>query len=276
MIHFRALKSTIMFNHLQIINSMNTTQIILLTVVIFLAAMTCWIAVTVAFKKRPFKGIIKKASATTVQQKDKSHYLDSLRNLATKCEERLIPEHQNLIKILIEKDYPELASILQLEEIKISIKRDGKNVSMFDVYNKIFALNLARCGHYKSVRDIPSKSELEFILAHREIINVYLENLGLETISGKDEYWFIDVPEGQVFSWKDYNWNLQTGFQQLKDKIKVLTPDGIRNEPSGGHAKLILLLNGWDHLFEEVNKDTLNNNFADTDEDCVVVRGVWG
>ena len=265
-----------MFNHLKIINLMNATQVLLLTALIMLSVMMCYLLFAIAFKKKPFKEIIKKASAKTVQQKDESYCLDSLRNLVKECEDRLIPEQRNLVKILVEKDYPELASILQLEEIKISIKRDGKNVSMFDVYNKIFALNLARCGHYKSVRDIPSKSELEFILAHREIINVYLENLGLETISEKDEYWFIDVAEGQVFSWKDYNWNLQTGFQQLKDKIKVLTPDGIRDEPSGGHAKLILLLNGWENLFEDIGQDASYTNFSDTDEDPKVVRGVWG
>ena len=265
-----------MFNHLQIINSMNTTQIILLTVVIFLAVMTCWIAVIVAFKKRPFKGIIKKASATTVQQKDKSYYLDSLRNLATKCEERLIPEHRNLVKILIEKDYPELAAILQIEDLQISIKRDHKNQSMFNVYNVIYALNTARCGHSRSARYIPLRSEVEYILAHREVINVYLEELGLETISETDGFCFLDIPADQTFKWADYKWDLSIAFSQLKDKIKVLTPDGVCNDFSGRNAKLILLLKGWDHLFEEVNKDTLNNNFADTDEDCVVVRGVWG
>ena len=268
-----------MFNHLKIISLMNATQVLLLTVLILLSVMMCYLLITLVLKRKPFgflsKRIYSKISAKKTEQQRGSH-INNLRNLAKMCEEKLIPEHQNLIKILIEKDYPELASILQLEEIKISIKRDGKNVSMFDVYNKIFALNLARCGHYKSVRDIPSKSELEFILAHREIINVYLENLGLETISEKDEYWFIDVPEGQVFSWKDYNWNLQTGFQQLKDKIKVLTPDGIRDEPSGGHAKLILLLNGWENLFEDIGQDAYYTNFSDTDEDPKVVRGVWG
>ena len=123
---------------------------------------------------------------------------------------------------------------------------------MFDTHNIIYALNLARCGYTRSARIIPTRSEIEFILAHREIINPYLEELGLEQISEKDEFWFLDVPSDWTFNWSTYKWDLSVAYDKLHDKFRVLTPDGIRKEPSKLDAKLILLLSGWEDLFEEI------------------------
>ena len=178
--------------------------------------------------------------------------IENLRNLAKRCEKKLLPEHRGLVKILVDKEFPELASILQIDNLRISIKRDHKNQSMFNAHNIIYALNLARCGHSRSARCLPNRSELALILAHREIINVYLEELGLEKISDKDNFWFMDMPANWIFKWKNFNWDLSKACDKLQGKILILTPDGVKTDRTMTNAKVVLLLNGWDELFEEI------------------------
>lgn len=208
-------------------------------------------------KKRPFKSAdaaLRDAKISEEEKKedDKKQALRHLRKLIDQSEEELIPENRYLVKIFVEKDFPELPAILQLEDIKISIKRDHSNQSIFKVHNAIYALNIARCGYYRSARCIPSRSELEYILAHKDIINIYFKNLGLEQISDKDSFWYIDVPKEYNFNWRNFDWSIGGAYDKLYDKFKILTPTGSVNEPTGEDAKLIVLLNGWDELFEKV------------------------
>ena len=181
-----------------------------------------------------------------------SEEIKNLRNLVERCEQKLLPEHRGIVKILVEKEFPELPAILQIEDLKISIKRDHKNKSMFNVHNAIYALNIARCGHTRSARHIPCLSEIKLILAYKDIINVYLEELGLDIISDKDSFWYIDMPSNWVFKWKNYSWDISKAYDKLQDKIFVLTPEGTKKHLDVTNAKVILLLNGWFDLFEKI------------------------
>lgn len=237
---------------------MDTTLILLLGVIAFLLCTMVYLWFANNSKLRRPKApaqqtVVKKEKDNTSEiTVDNSIYTDKIRHLAKRSENELIPEHRNLVKILIEKEYPELPAILQIGDLKLSIKRDHKNQSMFDTHNIIYALNVARCGYSRSTRYIPTKSEIEFILGHKDIINVYLKNLGLEQISDTDEFWYIDMPEGCRLNWPDYKWDLSRAYDKLHDKFFILTPDGIEKEPTNMKTKLLLLLDGYDELFEEV------------------------
>lgn len=198
------------------------------------------------------KSLERSANKELKPENEDTHLNDELRTIIVKCEEKLPAEERNLVKILIEKDFPELPSILQIDDLKISLKRDHQNKSMFDVHNIIYAINLARCGHMRSARYVPTISEIKLILAHKDIINVYLRELGLETISSNDEFWCLDIPSDWDDSWKKFNWDLTTAYDKLKNKFVVLSPDGLIKEPSKYDAKLVLLQNGWDNIFQEV------------------------
>lgn len=234
---------------------MDTTVILLLAIIAVLLCVIGYLLIIIFRKTKQFN--TNANDATKHEETDEaeevvSAEIENLRNIAKRCEEKLAPEHRNLVKILIEKEYPELPAILQIENLRISLKRDHKNQSMFDAHNMIYALNLARCGHTRSARHIPCLSEVKLILAYREIINVYLEELGLEQISDQYNYWFIDVPSNWTFKWKYYNWDLSQACDKLGGKISILTPEGIKKHQSLTNAKVILLLNGWFELFEEI------------------------
>ena len=237
---------------------MDADLILLIGACVFMLCVMWYLLFIRPPKKRSFKASSKHSETESVKEDvdEESERIrictDPIREKAKECESKLLPEQRNLLEILVEKEFPELPSVLRLEKLQISIKRDHRNKSMFDVHNVIYALNIARCGYPLSARVIPTRSEIEYILAHRDIINVYLEAFGLDQISENDEFWFLDVPENWTFNWADYRWDLSIAFDKLYKKFRVLTPDGVFEEPTKLDAKLILLLNGWEELFEKI------------------------
>ena len=103
-----------------------------------------------------------------------------------------------------------------------------------------------------SARYVPTREEAEFILAHRDILNVYLKELGLEQISIKDEFWCVDIPSGWHQNWKDFKWSISDAYDKLNKYFVVLGPEENRKTPSKMDAKLFLLLHGWEDLYVEI------------------------
>ena len=236
---------------------MDRTVILLLAVIAILLCIMSYLLIINIRNSRLLKSCYKKDVEQPREDEDTevetvSAEIKNLRSLAERCEQKLLPEQRGMVKILIEKEYPELPAILQIENLKISLKRDHKNNSMFDAHNVIYALNLARCGHNRSARHLPNRSEIKLILTYRDIINVYLEELGLDLISDKDSFWFLDTPSNWTFKWKYYHWSLVEATEKLKNKIFIYTPDGVKRENSLPQAKVVLLLNGWFDMFEEI------------------------
>ena len=175
-----------------------------------------------------------------------------LRDLAEKCEAELPEGFRNKVKILVEKEDPEKPAALQIGDIKISIKRYGENKSLFGVSNPMEALIIARDGYSGTGRYIPVPSELQFVIDNREVINVYLNALGLEEIFINDEFWCVDTATGWVTGWKRFHWSVDFAHSKLADKFLVRTKMTYKMLPSKNTAKLFVLLKGWDHLFAEV------------------------
>lgn len=175
-----------------------------------------------------------------------------LHDLALKCEAELPENLRNKVKILVEKESPELPAALQIDDIKIGIKRYDKNKSLFDVSNPMEALIIARDGYSGTGRYIPVPSELQFVIDNREVLNVYLNALELEEIYDNNEFWCVDTATGWVTGWKRFHWSVDFAHSKLADKFLVRTRMTYKQKPSNYSAKLFVLLKGWDHLFVEV------------------------
>ena len=104
-------------------------------------------------KKEQVKPNKTKALQEEVEQKasvkqDKPAIVNQrLHDLAEKCEAELPESFRNKVKILVEKESPELPAALQIGDIKISIKRYDENKSLFGVSNPMEALIIARDGY---------------------------------------------------------------------------------------------------------------------------------
>ena len=177
---------------------------------------------------------------------------NELHELAKRCEAELPVEHRGLVKILIEKEFPDLPAALQIGDVKISIKRDNKNVSLFDVVSPRDVLNIARDGYNFTGRYVPVPCELETVLRNADVINVYFRALGLEEISCENDFWCACTETGWRTGWKRFDWSVDVALEKLGDKILVRRANAIfRNTPPKGVAKLFVLLKGWEHLFVE-------------------------
>lgn len=176
----------------------------------------------------------------------------SFRELVAECEAKLPPQERGLIKLLVEKEYPSLPAILQVGDLKISLKRFGFNRSLFEPCCVWEALTIARDGYNGTTRYIPVPKELEFILSKRDAINVYLQALGLETISAESTFWTVDIETGRNTGWKRFDCNIGTAFRKLRSRFRLRTPEGYDIASDNAQAKLLLLLKGWEHLFTEV------------------------
>lgn len=176
---------------------------------------------------------------------------EKLHSLALMCEEKLPRHYRGLIKILVESGKPELPAILQVGNLKISIMRNGSNHSVLEAQSPLEAICLARDGYDGTGRYITVPSELEFIIRHKDAINVYLQALELEPISETADYWTVGVETGWNTGWKRFDWDVNVANKRLKNKFKIRTPDGYHVPRGHQDAKLILLLKGWEHLFVE-------------------------
>lgn len=177
-----------------------------------------------------------------------------LHDLALACEAKLPAERRNMAKILVETDEPDLPALLQIGELKISLKRDGKNRSLYEVDSAAAALHIARYGHPGTGRYIPVPAEVEFVLAHLDIINTYLEALGLEVFFAQSKFWTVNTQTGYSTGWKRFNWDIKTALEKLQDKFQIRQSDGTYQTPPPNQpakAKLFVLLKGWEHLFAE-------------------------
>lgn len=174
-----------------------------------------------------------------------------LHNLAAVCEAKLPQEKRNSIKLLVEKDSPDLPAILQIGEIKISLKRNNVNRSLGEAKNIYEAVCYARNGYNGSGRYIPVPSEVDFVLAQKDIINVYLKALELEPISDKDKFWAVDTETGWNTGWKRFDWSVEKACQKLHNKFCIRTQTGYKKPNENESAKLFVLLKGWEHLFAE-------------------------
>lgn len=177
-----------------------------------------------------------------------------LRAIAQTCEAKLQKEDRGKVKLLVRHDKTDKVAILQIGELRISLCRNDQNQSMFKINSFMDALELAKDGYGGTARYIPVPSELQIILAQHHIINVYLEALGLEQISKKDDFWCVDTETGWDTGWKRFHWNVEEAFCRLHRKSKIHTSDGefltqIKHEKK---INLLLLLKGWDYLFTEV------------------------
>ena len=177
---------------------------------------------------------------------------ETLHALSSACEEKLPLHFRGLIKILVECDKPELPAILQVGDLKISIMRNRDNLSVLEAQTPLEAICLARDGYDGTGRYITVPSELEYIIRHKDAINVYLRTLELEPISETANYWVVDVETGRNTGWKRFDWDVNVAYKRLKNKFKIRTPAGYRIPRDHQSAKLILLLKGWEHLFVEV------------------------
>lgn len=160
--------------------------------------------------------------------------------------------------MLVHKRDREHLAILQIGELKISVRRDGQNQSLFKVHSFFEALQLANNGYCvdngNTGRYIPVPAELETILSYAHIINVYLKALGLEQIPEKGDFWCVDTKTGWNTGWKRFNWSVTEAFKRLHGKSRIRMSDGellyeVEHEEI---VNLFLLLKGWDYLFIEV------------------------
>lgn len=174
-----------------------------------------------------------------------------LHKLAEECDAKLPIEYRGKVKILVENDYPDKPAILQIEGLNISIKRLAQPASILNAETALDAISMACYGYEGTGRYVPVPSELEYILGYKDIINVYLQALGLEQISNKDDYWTVDVETGWNTGWKRFGWSVEEAYNKLKDKFKVRTEKTYINTTYHENGKLILLLKGWEHRFAE-------------------------
>lgn len=174
-----------------------------------------------------------------------------LHDLAKKCNACLPSEYQGMIKILVEKKNPEQPAVLQIGLLNISLKREERNQSMFDVHTPLDALTMACYGYNGTGRYIPVPSELEYIIQNKDIINVYFQALGLEVISEEKKYWTVDTETGWNTGWKRFDWSIEKAYAKLKDKFKIWSQNKHADCRISEDTKLILLLKGWEHLFAE-------------------------
>ena len=176
-----------------------------------------------------------------------------LTQLAYNCKKQLPPEFRDRIKILVNTDNPEHAAILQVDDLKISIRRAAQNQSLYNAQNPIDAINIARYGYDGTGRYIPVPKELKKVLELKPYINVYFKALGLEEISDNDEFWCVDTVTGYPTGWKRFGWSAETAYECLKDSFYVRTKNGeMQKVCAGKNLKVFVLLKGWEHLFTEV------------------------
>ena len=171
--------------------------------------------------------------------------------LGQECETKLPEQYRGFIKILIEKERPQYPAILQVGDLKINLRREGASCSVLQADFCVDAVSMACYGYEGTGRYIPVPTELEYIMTYKDIINVYLQALGLEQISADDNFWTLDVETGWNSGWKRFNWSVATACEKLKNKFLLRTAAGYKNANESKGAKLILLLKGWDHLFVE-------------------------
>lgn len=175
-----------------------------------------------------------------------------LKEIAVECETLLPEEDRGKVKLLIDDKYAQLAA-LQIGELRISLCRYKHSRSLFVPGTFLDALRLACEGYEGTGRYIPVPREVYFVLSQCRIINVYLEALGLETISARDNFWCVDVETGWNTGWKRFRWDIDVAFAKLHHLARIRTGGKkyARNTASL-EAKLFLLLKGWDYMFVEV------------------------
>lgn len=192
-------------------------------------------------------------AAPVTEQKPRPVVNAQLRAVAEVCEAKLSEEDRGKVKLLVyEYDIQHLA-ILQIGELKISLRRDNVSQSLFSLRSFYEALGMASDGYGGTGRYIPVPEEVEFVLSQRHIINVYLETLGLEQISEKDDFWCVDTETGWNTGWKRFDWSAAKAFEKLHRKARIRASDGafLPQVEAEDKAKLFLLLKGWEHLFVE-------------------------
>ncbi|MBE6451442.1 MAG: hypothetical protein E7016_05720 [Alphaproteobacteria bacterium] len=177
-----------------------------------------------------------------------------LYHLAYQCEKQLPEGFKNRIKILVETEYPEYAAILQVDDIKISIRRNERNQSVFSAQTPLDAINIARFGYETTGRYVPVPDELKKILAMKDAVNVYLRALNLEEISENDEFWCVHTEAGcRETGWKALGWSAETAHKIFKNDFHLYKGDGqLQHCRDGQNAKVFVLLKGWEHLFTQV------------------------
>lgn len=196
-------------------------------------------------------------AAPVTEQKTRSVVNAPLRAVAEVCEAKLSEEDRGKVKLLVHKDDTQHLAILQIGELKISLRRNDVNQSLFNLRSFYETLEWANNGYnVKGLctgRYIPVPEEVEFVLSQRHIINVYLEALGLEQISEKDDFWCVDTETGWNTGWKRFGWSVAKAFEKLHRKARIRTSDGafLPQVEAEDKAKLFLLLKGWEHLFVE-------------------------
>ncbi|MBE6444802.1 MAG: hypothetical protein E7019_01910 [Alphaproteobacteria bacterium] len=195
---------------------------------------------------------VKETNQTSVQSSAPlTMWNEHLRDLATSCEEKLLPEDRGLIKILIEREYPDFPAILKVGNIMLSIKREESNVSQFEVITPREALVLARDGYNGTARYLLTPDELKFVLKHYEAINVYLEALGLETIDPSNQFWCINTTTNWTTGWKRFDYDIEVAFNHFKNRFMTISQHSMMYRAMRVKGKLILKLSGWEHLFCE-------------------------
>ena len=177
-----------------------------------------------------------------------------LRTIAAACEAKLPEEDRGKVKLFAYREDTEHIAVLQIGDLNISLRRNRQNRSLFTISSFMEALLLAKDGYDGTGQYIPVPREVEFILSQKRIINVYLEALGLEQISEKDDFWCVDTATGWSTGWKRFNWDVAEAFSRLHDKSGIRTSDGnfISQTEYEKNAKLLLLFKGWEHLFVEI------------------------
>ena len=189
----------------------------------------------------------------TVQKQQPASVNPELYHLAYQCEKQLPEEFKNRIKILVETEYPEYAAILQVDDIKISIRRNQRNQSVFGAQTPLDAISIARFGYERTGRYVPVPDELKKIWAMKDAVNVYLRALNLEEISENDEFWCVDTVTGCETGWKAFRWSVENAHEILKDNFYLYKGDGeLQRCCAGRNAKVFVLLKGWEHLFTQV------------------------
>lgn len=171
-----------------------------------------------------------------------------LKKLAAECEAQLPEEDRGKIKLLIDTEHAQLAA-LQIGELRISLRRNERNQSLFRPLDFWDVLYLAKNGYNGTGRYVPVPHELDFILSQCRIINVYLKALKLEEISPEDAFWCVDVKTGWSTGWKRFEWNIAQAHAALSSKSEVRQHKGCSANKQG---KLFLLLKGWNYMFVEV------------------------
>jgi len=189
------------------------------------------------------------------QAKERPIINEQLKKIADECEAKLPEEDRGKVKLLVQYNNHKKLAILQIGDLRISLCRRGNNQSLFTINSFYEALQLARDGYDDgTARYIPVPSELETILAQRQIINVYLKALGLEQISEEDDFWCVNTETGWNTGWKRFDYDIDVAFKKLKHRSWIRTKKGqfLRLTDRPENAKLFLLLKGWEHMYSEV------------------------